>query len=62
MSNKVIVTHMFPDLDAICSVWLLKRFDPDFSEAEVKLIPAGTTYEDKPVDFDPDIVHTDTGG
>ncbi len=62
MGNKTIITHIFPDLDAIASVWLLKRFDPDFSDANIKLIAAGTTYKNKPVDSDPDIVHADTGG
>lgn len=38
---KTIVTHLNPDLDALCSVWLLKRFLPDWAEAKVKFIPAG---------------------
>ena len=62
MGNKTIVTHIFPDLDAIASVWLLKRFDPEFAEAKLEFVPAGGTLEDKAVDSDPDIVHTDTGG
>ena len=61
MNRKTIVTHMFPDLDAISSVWLLRRFDSEFDDAEVVFIPAGTTYEDKSVDSDPDVVHVDTG-
>lgn len=59
--KKTIVTHINPDLDAITSVWLLKRFDPDFKNAEVKFVPAGKTYQNQPVDSDPDIVHVDTG-
>jgi hypothetical protein len=59
---KTIVTHMNPDLDAITSVWLLKRFGgPDWEEAEVKFIPAGQTYKGKKVDSDPDILHVDVG-
>ena len=52
---------MFPDLDAISSVWLLKKFDSEFENAEVKFVPAGTTYQNKVVDSDPDVVHVDTG-
>ena len=38
---STIVTHLNPDLDAITSVWLLQRFMPGFSDAEVKFVPAG---------------------
>lgn len=58
---KIIVTHMNPDLDAICSVWLLRRFDSDFKDARVVFVPAGETYRNSKVDSDPDIVHVDTG-
>jgi len=61
VSQKIIVTHIFPDLDAITAVWLLKKFDGDFEEAEVKFIAAGMTYENKSVDSDPGVVHVDTG-
>ncbi|MEA3355073.1 MAG: hypothetical protein U9Q63_01140 [Patescibacteria group bacterium] len=59
--SKTIVTHMFPDLDAIASCWLLKKFDSEFNQAEVKFVPAGMTFENKTVDSDPNIVHVDTG-
>lgn len=59
--QKIIVTHANPDLDAIGAVWLFKRFDPDWKEAQVAFVPAGSTYQDKPVDSDPDVVHVDTG-
>lgn len=55
------MTHINPDLDAMTAVWLLKRFDPDFKNAEVKFIYAGSTYQDKPVDSDAEVVHVDTG-
>lgn len=58
---KKIITHINPDLDAICSVWLLKKFHPDFKEAEIIFVPAGETYENKQVDSDPNIIHVDTG-
>ncbi|MBI3385048.1 hypothetical protein HY030_02545 [Candidatus Gottesmanbacteria bacterium] len=38
---KTIVTHLNPDLDAMSSVWLLKRFLPGWEEAEVRFVPAG---------------------
>ncbi|PIS09331.1 hypothetical protein COT75_01995 [Candidatus Beckwithbacteria bacterium CG10_big_fil_rev_8_21_14_0_10_34_10] len=59
--NKIIVTHFNPDMDAITSVWLLKKFDPDFTEAEVIFVPAGQTYKNYKVDEDENIIHVDTG-
>lgn len=58
---KIIVTHINPDLDALCAVWLWLRFDKDFSDTQVKLVPAGETLDNQPVDSNPDIVHVDTG-
>lgn len=57
----IIVTHINPDLDAICSVWLLKKFDEDFRNADAAFVPAGETYKDSRVDENKDIVHVDTG-
>jgi len=61
VSKKIIVTHIFPDLDAITAVWLLKRFEAEFEEAEVKFVAAGMTYQGKAADSDPEVVHLDTG-
>ncbi|MEK7160254.1 MAG: hypothetical protein AAB702_02125 [Patescibacteria group bacterium] len=36
-----IVTHTSPDMDAITSVWLLKKFLGGWDKAEVKFVPAG---------------------
>lgn len=58
---KTLVTHVGPDLDAICSIWLFKTFASDFLEADMAFVPAGQTYRQQPVDSDPDIVHVDTG-
>ncbi len=58
---KTIVTHYSPDVDAVTSVWLLKRFLEGWNEAEVKFVAAGTTLEGNVVDSDPDIWHVDTG-
>ncbi len=58
---KTLVTHFSPDLDAICSVWLVKRFLPGFDSAQVTFVPAGETLYGKKADSDPDVVHVDTG-
>lgn len=58
---KTIVTHISPDLDAIASTWLIKRYLPDWESAEHAFVPAGETYEGKAADIDPDIIHVDTG-
>lgn len=60
--SKTIVTHLSPDFDGIPAIWLLKRFHPDFANAKVAFVPVGdATYNNQPVDSDPDIVHVDTG-
>lgn len=59
--KKTIVTHLTPDVDAVSSVWLLKRFLPGWDEAEISFVPAGKTLNGEPVDSDDDILHVDTG-
>ncbi|MDO8486896.1 MAG: hypothetical protein Q7S45_01180 [Candidatus Curtissbacteria bacterium] len=59
--GKLIVTHNSPDLDGIPAIWLLRKFHPDFKNARIAFVPAGTTYNNQAVDSDPDIVHVDTG-
>ncbi|MCX6817154.1 MAG: DHH family phosphoesterase [Candidatus Beckwithbacteria bacterium] len=61
MPDKLIVTHIFPDLDAIASVWLLQRFDDDLKTAKLEFVPAGKTYQNQAVDSDPTLIHVDTG-
>lgn len=61
---KTLVTHINPHLDDICAIWLFKKFHPEFADAEVKFLSAkGTsvTYEGKPVDTDPEVVHFGIG-
>jgi hypothetical protein len=66
---RYIVTHQAPDLDAITSVWLLKRFLPDWQHAELKFVPAGMrkegAYEHKGEAVEiidgHETVHVDTG-
>jgi len=38
---KIVVTHSSPDMDAITSVWLIKKFLPNWNDASVKFVPAG---------------------
>ncbi|MBI4079544.1 MAG: hypothetical protein HY429_04590 [Candidatus Levybacteria bacterium] len=38
---KIIVTHASPDLDAVTSVWLIKRFLAGWEEASIQFVPAG---------------------
>lgn len=58
---KTIVTHLHPDFDAVTSVWLIKRFYPDWKDAEITFVPAGSTLDDQKPDENPDIIHVDTG-
>lgn len=58
---KTIVTHIAPDVDAVTSVWLLRRFLPGWKDAELAFVPAGKTLNDEPADSNPDIHHVDTG-
>lgn len=58
---KFIVTHISPDLDAITSVWLIKRFFKGWEKANIKFVPAGSTFNNKPPDIEKNIIHVDTG-
>lgn len=58
---KTIVTHLSPDLDAICAVWLLKKFAPEFSDAKVGFVPIGKTWQCVAVDSDPTLIYIDVG-
>ena len=59
--SKLLVTHINPDADAITSVWLFRRFHPDFYDASVVFVLPGRTYKEEPADSDPNVVHVDTG-
>lgn len=58
---KIIVTHISVDLDAATSAWLIRRYLPQWNEAELKFVSAGTTLENMSPDSNPDIIHVDTG-
>lgn len=63
---KLLVTHYAPDLDAMASCWLLKRFEAEhYADAKLAYVDPGKTI-DPMVAADmgfarEDIVHTDTG-
>src|SRR6266496_4090471 len=56
-----IVGHLAPDLDCLTAIWILIRFD-NAASAELEFVPAGTTWQQQPVDSNPHIIHVDTGG
>lgn len=66
-SRKLIVTHHAPDLDAIVSVWLLKRFDSQrYANARVAFVNPGDTIslEEAEKEFNcqlHEVTHVDTG-
>lgn len=65
---KTIVTHNAPDLDAIASSWLLKRYLPGWEDAEVITVPAGSHINTEHASEDviehldgKEVIHVDTG-
>ncbi|OGH11319.1 MAG: hypothetical protein A3B38_00640 [Candidatus Levybacteria bacterium RIFCSPLOWO2_01_FULL_36_13] len=70
---KRIVTHTSPDMDAITSVWFIKRYLSGWEDAEVRFVPAGQRIgnlsDQKAVELkDPieiisghEVIHVDTG-
>lgn len=66
---RKIVTHKSSDLDAVTSVWLIKRFYPEWDGAMVEFVPAGDKLpgvyqnEGKPIEIVDGIetIHVDTG-
>jgi len=69
---KIIVTHNSPDIDAIASVWLIKKFLPGWEIAIVKFVSAGERIDKgkwkdlngtSPVESieDDEVIHADTG-
>lgn len=69
---KYIVTHSSPDLDAITPIWLLKKFWPEWKDAEIKFVPSGERLENsqsgrqnvesprEQIDGN-EVIHVDTG-
>ncbi len=65
----MIATHKSSDLDAILSVWLIKRYIPSWIDARVVFVPAGQKYEGEYSQEgraiekigEDEIIHVDTG-
>lgn len=55
---KKIITHINPDLDAVASVWLIKRFLPGWKDAEIGFV---ASKKDLVVDTDAEIIYVDVG-
>lgn len=65
-TRKLLVTHHAPDLDAVGSVWMLKRFDAQtFADAKLAFVNPGeslTPDAATELGFEPhDVTHVDTG-
>lgn len=70
---KKIVTHSSPDMDAVTSVWFIKRFLKAWERADIEFVPAGErignlTDEQAKLLTDPveqangnEVIHVDTG-
>lgn len=59
---KKIITHINPDLDAVCGVWLIKKFLPGWEEAEVDFVQATASGEKiAGIDENSDILYVDVG-
>ena len=69
---KIVVTHTSPDMDAITSVWLIKKYLPGWEDAKVKFVSAGNRIdsgkwknkdEKSPIEKieDDEVIHVDTG-
>lgn len=66
MPRKLIVTHHAPDLDAICSAWLLKTFDTQhYGDAKFAFVNPGDRISEEEVrqkEISPEnVTHVDTG-
>ena len=65
---KIIVTHVSPDLDAITSIWLIKKYLPSWNEAICRFVSAGKRLKDfdnkeKIIETngEDEVIHVDTG-
>jgi hypothetical protein len=66
VTRKLIVTHHAPDLDAIGSVWMLKRFDAQhYASAKVAFVNPGESLSVPEIEargVEPhEVMHVDTG-
>lgn len=56
----MIVGHLSPDLDCLCAIWMLRRWN-GMMDATLRFVPSGQTLDNMPVDSDPHVIHVDTG-
>lgn len=56
---KTLVTHINPHLDDILAIWLFKKFQPEFKEAQVEFISAS---RDKSAEETANRIFVGTGG
>jgi len=66
MTRKLIVTHHAPDLDAICSAWLLKTFDTQhYGDAKFAFVNPGDKISEEKLKqkeiLSKNVTHVDTG-
>lgn len=74
MNMKIIVAHLSPDIDAISSVWIIRKFLNGWENAVVKFVPAGDRIDlsnemISPEDYtdvietigEDEVIHVDTG-
>ncbi len=57
---KTLITHINPHLDDIVGIWFLRRFDPNFANANLEFISASREAASK--DESDDRVYVGTGG
>jgi len=66
---KIIVTHLSVDLDAVTSIWLIKRFLPGWDSASYDFVPAGEKLPGRYLRkggvvehvYENEVIHVDTG-
>ncbi|HET7713069.1 MAG TPA: hypothetical protein VFK94_00655, partial [Patescibacteria group bacterium] len=61
---KKIITHISPHLDEIVAIWLIRKFDPGWSDCQVDFKatnPAGGEVDLEAVDKDPNVLYLGLG-
>jgi len=60
MNIKTLITHINPHLDDIASIWLFKKFHPEFKDAKIEFISASRNQAER--EETEDKVFLGTGG
>ncbi|OGK28723.1 hypothetical protein A3D06_01460 [Candidatus Roizmanbacteria bacterium RIFCSPHIGHO2_02_FULL_40_9] len=58
---NLLVTHISPDIDAVASCWLIRKYYPGWQDAQLEFVPAGGTLNKAYPDNNSEIIHVDTG-